>query len=103
MYPCQEMLGTPVLRFLVTMWCSVVLLESSVVSQFTVSISSNNRQYFLDVTMMIESAFFKQNKGRNALSEHTANHTITFPAKSFLLLRFASFLLTAPIRSFSLL
>ena len=39
MYPCQEMLETLVLRFLVSMRCSVVLLEGPVVSKFTVSVS----------------------------------------------------------------
>ena len=42
------MLRIPVLRFLVSMWCSVILLEGSVVSKFTVSVSWSYRQYFLD-------------------------------------------------------
>ena len=48
MYLCQEILATSLLRFLISVCCSVVLLEDSVVSKFTVSVLSSNRRYFLD-------------------------------------------------------
>ena len=68
-------IGNTTLVFL-GMWYSVVLLEDADVSKLTVSVSKNNRQYFLDVTMMIESAFFRD----ATPSKHTANHTIPFSA-----------------------
>ena len=51
----------PLLHFLLSMYCSVVLLEGPVVSKLYLRATGSTS------LMMIENAFFKQNKERNAL------------------------------------